>query len=218
MNMSRVDFDVDLQVASEGYDRKSCWVHPRAGHIPQIGAAVMTMQKLRLTGEDVFYALHELRTDDCGKTWGEPVAHNETLGRRLLKGGAEEVASDFTPAWHAATRTLLGTGHTVYYLRDDLTPPPRPRNTIYSTYDPAGRSWSAWKKLELPDIPIFAAEGAAVPRGMIFPTGKFFCRPTASFMAPCGMEPILPSFEASPRFCAVLSTEQPYGISSMETS
>jgi hypothetical protein len=30
---------------------------------------VLTMQKLLLTGSDVFFALNEMRTDDLGKTW-----------------------------------------------------------------------------------------------------------------------------------------------------
>src|SRR5262245_58912246 len=65
-----VDFRVQLDVLSKGYDGKTCWVHPRAGAIPgATPAVVLTMQKLLLTGSDVFYPLNEMRTDDLGKKW-----------------------------------------------------------------------------------------------------------------------------------------------------
>ncbi len=168
--MKRTPFEVELQTISEGYDRQSCWVHTRAGTTP--GAVVLTMQKLRLTGDDVFCELHEMRTDDGGATWSRPIAHAETLGRRPSGGGVEEGVSDFTPAWHAASGTLLGTGHTVLYHNDNLPLHPRPRQTVYSAYNPTTRTWKPWRKLELPPGPKFACEGAGSTQRLDLPNGE----------------------------------------------
>ena len=164
--------DIELQVAHSGYDRKTCWVHARAGVIPGDPlTVVMTMQKLRLTGSDVFYALAETRTDDGGATWSEPVVHDDSLGRRAVTDEIEEGICDFTPAWHERTGVLLGTGHTVHYLNDDLMPRPRPRSTAYSTYDSVARVWSAWREVQMPDAPKFFSSGAGSTQRVDLPGG-----------------------------------------------
>jgi hypothetical protein len=46
---------IELQTISSGYDRKTCWVHPRAGAIPgDPPIVVLTMHKLRITGDAGF--------------------------------------------------------------------------------------------------------------------------------------------------------------------
>jgi len=149
---------IQLDTVRSGFDGKTCWVQCRAGTIPAGGAGdhrlpivVMTMQKLLLTGSDVFYELNDMRTDDLGKSWVGPVPHPETLGQRRSPDGLETVICDATPRWHAATRRLLSTGHTASYLGDRLAPDPRRRQTAYTVYDPAARSWTRWATLEMPD-------------------------------------------------------------------
>ena len=44
-------YNIELTTVAGGYDRKTCWVHARAGVIPP-STAVLTTQKLRLTGSD----------------------------------------------------------------------------------------------------------------------------------------------------------------------
>lgn len=150
-------FRVQLDVLSRGYDGKRCWVHPRAGALPtQPPTVVLTMQPLLLTGSDVFYALHELRSDDGGTRWSPLREHAETLGRRNEGDGVIVAACDFTPKWHAASGRLLGIGHTVRY-RDEKVIENRRRETCYSVYDAAARSWSPWTTLPMPE-----------------PDGKFF--------------------------------------------
>src|SRR5262249_24453660 len=76
-------YRVQLDTLSRGYDGEKCWVHPRAGVVPgSTPAVVLTMQKLLLSGSDVFDELNDLRSDDLGKTWSAVRAHPETLGRR----------------------------------------------------------------------------------------------------------------------------------------
>jgi lysophospholipase L1-like esterase len=153
-------FRVQLDTVSRGYDGQMCWVHPRAGAVPgSPPAVVLTMQKLLLTGSDVFFALNETRTDDLGQTWTTPVEHQETLGRRSEPDGIIVGACDFWPKWHARTGKLLGIGHTVRYRGDKLAERRR-RETCYSVYDQRARSWSPWTTLAMPDDPKFANAGA----------------------------------------------------------
>ena len=84
-------FRVEIEQARCGYDRQRCFVHARAAAIPgDPPAVVMTMHPLRLTGTDIFYAVNEIRTEDGGKTWTEPVVHDKTLGRRPMGNDQEE--------------------------------------------------------------------------------------------------------------------------------
>jgi len=167
-------FDVELQAIHSGYDRKTCWVHARPAVIPgdpPIG--VVTMQKLRLSGTDVFYEISDMRSDDGGKTWSEPVPHKEALGRRRVEDfGHEEGICDFWPAWHAKTGVLLGTGHTVRYKDDEIQPHPRPRKTAYSVYNAEERTWSVWRKLDVPDRVKFFCEGAGSTQRVDLPNGE----------------------------------------------
>ncbi len=157
-------FDFDLSVVSSGYDGETCWVHPRAGTIPATApggapTVVLTMQKLLLTGSDVFFALNETRSEDLGESWSPHVEHSDSLGRREEPGDVIVAACDFTPKWHAATGKLLGIGHTVRY-RGDRVIPNRSRETAYAVYDEATRQWTPWATLEMPDDPKFHSAGA----------------------------------------------------------
>lgn len=160
--MERPQFDIRLDVLSQGFDGKTCWVQARAGAMPGQGAnaVVLTMQPLRLTGSDVFHELNELRSDDGGRTWTGPTPHPETLGRRDLGDGVEVGVCDMNPRWHAASGRLLSTGHEVRYLNDNLAPKPFPRKPAYSVYDRDARAWAPWRTLELPDSDFFWSCGA----------------------------------------------------------
>ena len=158
------EFTVELQTAHSGYDRKTCWVHTRAGIIPVGGnpfSVVLTMHELRISGSDVYNPIHELRSDDGGNTWSrKPFSQASAFARRDRPGGVEEGICDFWPTWHAKTGTLLGTGHTVRYIDDNLAPHPRPRNTAYSVYDPMTRRWAPFRTLETPAEELFFMDGA----------------------------------------------------------
>ena len=176
-----VAYDIELQTIHSGFDKKTCWVHPRAGTIPgETPKVVLTMQKLLLSGSDIFYALNEMRTDDLGKTWSGPVEH-ENLGRIPYEEGTA-VICDFTPKWHAASGKLLGTGHTAIYNKDNkLIHTNRPRTTAYSVYDPEARTWSTWRNMEMPDEPHFFNVGAGCTQRVDLPNGDIFlpvyCKP-----------------------------------------
>jgi lysophospholipase L1-like esterase len=153
-------YEVKLTTVSRGYDGKTCWVHPRAGAIPgKTPSVVMTLQKLLLTGSDIFYALNDVRSDDLGQTWSEIREHADTLGRREEADGIIVGACDFTPKFHARSGKLLGIGHTVRYKGDHVVPN-RKREASWSAYDDKSRTWTAWATLALPDEPKFYNAGA----------------------------------------------------------
>lgn len=143
---------VPLDTIRSGFDRKYCWVHPKAGAIPgKRPVVVMTMQSLLLSGSDVFGPLNEMRTDDLGQTWTGPVEH-ANLGRRPEPEDVQVGVCDFTPSWHATTQKLLGTGHTVRYLGDHIVRGRRRRETSYAVYDAEKHVWSDWDVVKMPDM------------------------------------------------------------------
>lgn len=164
-------YRIQLDVIRRGYDGKTCWVHPRAGTIPgEKPIVVLTMQKLLLTGSDVFFALNEMRTDDLGKSWTGPTEHGQSLGRRDEPGGVVVATCDFTPKWHARTGKLLGTGQTVRYVNDRVIEN-RNRETSYAVYDPQARTWTPWTTLAMPDPAKFQSAGAGSVQRLDLPNG-----------------------------------------------
>lgn len=172
-------YDVDLTVATQGFDAKFCWVHARAGAIPadpdsgEDPAVVMTLQKLQLSGSDIFYALNEMRTTDGGKTWSEPKEHASF--KRIPfewkeKTDLEITVCDFWPSWHAKSQQLLGTGHTVVYENNRVMHT-RPRGTAYAIYEPDTHTWSPWKTIEMPDDPKFENSGSGCVQRFDLPNG-----------------------------------------------
>lgn len=160
------EYTIELTSPTKLFDGKHSWAHPRAGTIPPRSpgngsdkpVVVMTLQRVQLSGSDLFEGLNEMRTDDLGKTWQgpTPVAGFE---RRPHRETQEITVCDFTPRWHAASGTLLGTGQTVIYEHGKI-PEVRPRATAYSAYDAVKRTWSPWQALKMPDDPKFASAGA----------------------------------------------------------
>lgn len=153
-------YELKLETVTKGYDGKTCWVHPRAGAIPgPTPTVVMTMQKLLLTGSDVFYALNHTNSSDLGQTWTPLVENGSTLGRREEANGVIVATCDFTPKWHAKSGRLLGIGQTVRYQGDKVIHE-RPRETAFSVFDPQTATWTPWVTLTMPDAGKFYNAGA----------------------------------------------------------
>jgi dienelactone hydrolase len=179
----RPAYRIQLDTITKGfegkpYDGKKCYTQARAGIVPRAGGAprvVVTMSPLLLTGSDVYYELHEMRSDDLGKTWTGPIKHLDTLGRRpggMLDGKpVEVVCGDFWPKWHAQSGKLLGTGHTVAYVDDKGTVPNRLIAPTYSVYDADKGVWSPWTTLDLPEGKLGQACGAGCTQRVDLPDG-----------------------------------------------
>ncbi len=163
-------FNLSLDIPAKLFDGQRCWAHPRAGIIPGAGKnglpqIIMTMNTAELTGSDVFKGMFSMKTDDLGKSWTTPgELKNMTYRWEVIDGVQRPVAaSDFWPKWHAATKTLLGTGHTVAYTQDWKVMTPgakRPRDTTFSIYNSDTDEWAEWQKLKMPDTGIFHDSGA----------------------------------------------------------
>ncbi len=164
-------FSVQLDTISSGFDHKTCWVHPRAGAIPgPTPSVVLTMQRVLLTGSDVFYAINEMRTDNLGKSWSEPHDHADTLGRRTVAGDVSEGVADFWPKWHAKSGRLLGIGLMARY-QGDAQVPNFPRKTAYSVYDATTRTWTPWDTMAMPNAAKFFSAGAGCAQRVDLPNG-----------------------------------------------
>jgi len=173
------EYRVERTAVARGYDGKTCWMHARAGAIPPgspgnrsaLPVVVMTLQKLQADRSDVYYGLHDFRTDDLGQTWIGPTEY-ETLSRRSPRADVEVVPCDFWPTWHARSGKLLGTGATFWYsaaTNDHLEH--GPSETPYSVYDPERREWSAWKTLEMPAERKFEFARAGCTQRVDLPNG-----------------------------------------------
>ncbi len=174
-----VDFSVKLDTVTSGFDGKTCWVAPRVGVVPGPSPSiVLTMQKLLLSGSDVFYAMNEMRSEDLGKTWSQPLEHTATLGRRNEPDGVEIVIGDFTPKWHAASGKLLGTGPSVRYKKNasgadvKINQNAAPSRTGYSVYDPQQRTWTPWDMIAMPEDPKFFYATVGASQRVDLPNGE----------------------------------------------
>jgi hypothetical protein len=175
----RIQFHVKRTTPTRKYDGKICWCHPRAGIVPGIGKdggprVVMTMNTLDVSGSDVFKNVYGMTTDDRGRHWTSPQELTALAPRAVsIDDQVRPVAiSDCWPTWHAATQTLLATGHTVVYTPDWKVTHPRPRHTAYTTYDASSNSWESWRTLKMPVGPRFNDAGAGCSQRCDEPDGS----------------------------------------------
>lgn len=159
-------YTLTRDVPTKLYDGTSCYCHPRVGMARGAGEngtprAVMTLNTVDMEGSDVFRHTLGLHSNDL-KIWTEP-REIPTLTARVesIEGQQRPIAvSDFWPRWHAASRTLLGTGHTVVYTPEWRVEKVRPRHAAWSIYNADDDAWSAWQALEMPDPVRFHQIGA----------------------------------------------------------
>jgi len=171
-NSRSLDYKIQLDVVSSGYNGVDNWFHPHAGIIPKKAGneVVLTMQKWLIGRSDVFFALSHVKSKDQGKTWSAPIEHLKTLGRMPMEGGLEMGLSDFSPKWHNKSGTLLGTGHTIPYKDNHLVSNVK-RFTAWSVYNEKENNWSAWAPLNIPDSITFFNAGAGSTQRVDLPNG-----------------------------------------------
>ena len=159
-----MDYEIQRDRVSSGFDGQTFWTHARAGTMPQGPGqppiVVVTTHPCAREGSDFFGTIHSFRSDDGGATWTGPVAHEEAFAARTEPGGWTVRVCDPMPAYHKATGKLLLTGHTVRYLDQPSPPPNRARETAWSVYDEATGTWSPWAGFSVPDEPRLEAAGA----------------------------------------------------------
>jgi hypothetical protein len=171
-------YRIELTSPTRLFTATHSWAHPRAGAIPprtcgnnsDSPVVVMTLQTIHLDFSDVFSDLYVMHTEDLGECWTSP-EQDPAFQRRYTADGAEVAVCDFTPAWHAASGKLLGTGQTVKYIGKTKIPKVRTREVAYAFYDAIKRCWEPWRTLALPDYPQFANAGAGSAQRLDLPNG-----------------------------------------------
>lgn len=148
----KLNFRISGRVIRRGYDRRTCWVQSRGGFIPRQGrapTAIITMQKLLLSGCDVFGSLHVMRSDDDGHTWSGPT-EQPGYGRFPAAEGLEGIVSDFMPSWHGVSGKLLVTGQFYYYRGDTLETTIQSQRPVYAVFNDSSGVFDPWQTLEFP--------------------------------------------------------------------
>ena len=148
-----------IQIKNPSFNGERCYVHARGLIMPD-GFGIMTMQKLELSGCDVFYGLEMTKTDDFGESFS-PIVYCENLKRRYLDDGSSYAMSDATPFYHKKTGKIILTGHKVMYSKDNaLLGAPRPRSTMYSVYNEATGDFEPFREVVMPDGDKYFSSGA----------------------------------------------------------
>ena len=141
---------IDLQRIPTNFHGERCFVHARAAIRPD-GFAILTTQPLRLSGSDIFYGMHQIKSTDGGKTWSEIMPCKELTRKPWEKeANTESAVCDATPFYHKKTGKFLLTGVQILYQNDERYPAPEPAFTGWSVYDEQIGDWSAVQELKLP--------------------------------------------------------------------
>ncbi|MBQ7649506.1 MAG: exo-alpha-sialidase [Victivallales bacterium] len=142
---------ISLEKISTGFTENSnyCYVHARAGLFPD-GRMLMTTQKLRLSGSDIFSGLEMLSRKTPKDDWS-PITLCPGLSRRPFREGTELAMCDATPFYHKASGKMILTGHSVCYKEDEMAGPNYGRSTLWSIFDEASQSWLPYRRLEMPE-------------------------------------------------------------------
>lgn len=148
---------ISLQQIRTGFTGGYCYVHARSA-MASDGFTVLTAQKLRLTGCDVFYDMETRISQDRGEHWSD-FRKSNVLVRTPLGNGLDYVMGNATPMRHRATETLLLLGNDIIYRNDSLAPSPRPIRTCWSTFSRDKLDWTPCRQLQMPDEERFFACG-----------------------------------------------------------
>lgn len=151
-----IDYTTRLVSAHSGFDGKTCWVNPWAGFWPDSRTGMLAVQRLDISGSDVFFGTCCSMTDDLGESWGsfEPVL---SMQRIPVEERLESCVNGLKPKWHAAGNVMLGIGVRVFYREnarapDHVSPGGRSPGTVFSVWDSAEKTWSAPQDLVFRDI------------------------------------------------------------------
>ena len=153
--IERVGFELERSVILKrepGTTDGSYWMHPRAALIPGPDRPSAHMVLFKFLGRSDFYSgLYTMKSDDLGETWRGPKLQEDL---DWVQDGEVNIAvADVTPGWHEPTGKLIAIGAQVRYSPSgkQLEDQPRAHQTAYTVYDPKLKTWTSWKRLEMPE-------------------------------------------------------------------
>ena len=141
--------NIDLKRISTDFGGEYCFVHAR-GAICKNGEFVITTQPLRLSGSDIFYGIHTIKSKDGFNTHSD-ITLCKNLSRRPYLDKYEVVVCDMTPLYHKKTGKLLITGASVVYEDDEFPKIPQRRCPAYAVYDENNGDFRDYKLIYLDD-------------------------------------------------------------------
>lgn len=124
------------------------WFHPRCCVVPGKDGPLVLMTLQTIAGSDFFGPVQWMTTRDLGRNWTEPQPV-PALGRVKRDDGWDEGVCDVVPEFHAATKTVLGMGHSVCYRGPKFETAQPPRWPVYSVWKDG--QWGERRKLEWDD-------------------------------------------------------------------
>ena len=140
--------EININKIPTDFNGEYCYVHARGVILPS-GFGIITMQKLLLSGCDVFYGLEMIKTEDFGKSFSAPTPC-KNLGRRYFEDGTSFAMCDATPFYHKKTGKIILTGHIAHYGKDNkLLTVPRRRQPFYAVYNELTADFDAPKFIEM---------------------------------------------------------------------
>jgi len=167
-----LSYEVVLDTLMQGFTDTTSWFYPSIGVVRREGESdqlVMTIQKWRTGRSDVFTPVLSRYSEDGGNTWSELGDRNDAFAFRPADNGFEMGLCNFTPKWHAKSKTLLGTCHSVPYRNRKLIK--GSRTPIYSKYDAESHEWTKWTSFKLPNDSIFFETNACADQRVDLPDG-----------------------------------------------
>ncbi|MBR2965428.1 MAG: exo-alpha-sialidase [Clostridia bacterium] len=129
-------------------DTEHCYVHAR-GLMISSDFGLITMQKLSLSGCDLFDGIEMIKTTDGGKSFSDPQVC-ESLRREYFADGTSRSLCDATPFYHKKTDKILLTGHMAWYAESGKIIRTRQREAFYAVYDPVIGNFQKPNTIKMP--------------------------------------------------------------------
>ena len=150
--IAKAELGIELIEAARGKDSIFIWTQARAAILPNRSQsfALMTLSKKLRRGEDVYYDLYQMQSEDEGESWSIPELI-PSLKIHDIGNGYWRSMSDMTPQWHDKTGTILNIGKSFFYT-DEKDLDRSKREVAYACYHPEENLWGAYRVLKLPAI------------------------------------------------------------------
>lgn len=180
------DFEVELQIVTEGFEDGWNWIQPRVARTGNDKEYSLIMQPWYYSISDYIGPYFEMRSMDGGESWSNPVSLADSLGDKY-KGDTLIRIADVNIQYHKKSNTILGVGGVCYYSNGYQIG--MAKQTCYFTYNRNTHKYGPYKILQMPDDKIFAesypgcSQWSDLPNGDILQPfrmwdeerGQFYC-------------------------------------------